>query len=116
MTHRHKIVLYNPHAVFWTMPLGLLAVGSALDPERYDVRIIDGRLEEDAVERLVAECAEALCMGVGVLTGDPIRDALKASRAVRAAHPDLPIVWGGWHPSLFPEECLTRQGGAVRGR
>jgi anaerobic magnesium-protoporphyrin IX monomethyl ester cyclase len=39
---RRKVVLYNPHAVFWTMPLGLIAVGSALDPERYDVQIIDG--------------------------------------------------------------------------
>lgn len=30
---RHKVILYNPPAVFWTMPLALLAVGSALDPE-----------------------------------------------------------------------------------
>lgn len=88
------------------MPLGLLAIGSALDPDKYDVRIIDGRLEDDPVSRVVEESADALCVGIGVLTGDPIRDALKISRAVRAAYPDLPIVWGGWHPSLFPEECL----------
>jgi radical SAM superfamily enzyme YgiQ (UPF0313 family) len=70
------------------------------------VRIIDARLEPDAIGRTVAECADALCLGIGVLTGDPIRDALKASRAVREANTELPIVWGGWHPSLFPEECL----------
>jgi anaerobic magnesium-protoporphyrin IX monomethyl ester cyclase len=103
---RRKVVLYNPHAVFWTMPLGLIAVGSALDPERYDVQIIDGRLEVDAIAKVVAETEGALCLGIGVLTGDPIRDALKVSRAVSAARPDLPIVWGGWHPSLFPRECL----------
>lgn len=106
MTSRHKIVLYNPHAVFWTMPLGLLAIGSALDPAKYDVRIIDGRLESDALQRVVEESADALCVGIGVLTGDPIRDALKVSRAVRASRPEVPVVWGGWHPSLFPEECL----------
>ena len=39
-----KIILYNPAAVFYTMPLSLLAVGSNLDPARYDVRIVDGRL------------------------------------------------------------------------
>jgi anaerobic magnesium-protoporphyrin IX monomethyl ester cyclase len=105
-TARQKIVLYNPHAVFWTMPLGLLAIGSALDPEKYEVLIIDGRLEPDPVGRVLAESADALCVGIGVLTGDPIRDALKISRAVQSAHPDLPVVWGGWHPSLFPEECL----------
>jgi anaerobic magnesium-protoporphyrin IX monomethyl ester cyclase len=34
---RLKVVLYNPRAVFFTMPLALLAVGSHLDPERYEV-------------------------------------------------------------------------------
>jgi len=33
--------------VFYTMPLSLLAVGSHLDPERYEVQIVDGRLEAD---------------------------------------------------------------------
>jgi anaerobic magnesium-protoporphyrin IX monomethyl ester cyclase len=47
-----------------------------------------------------------LCLGITVLTGRPIRHALAATRAVRAAYPKLPLVWGGWHPSLFPEQCL----------
>jgi hypothetical protein len=34
---RRKVVLYNPRAVFWTMPLGLLALGLALDPAKYEV-------------------------------------------------------------------------------
>jgi anaerobic magnesium-protoporphyrin IX monomethyl ester cyclase len=42
-----------------------------------------------------------------VLTGSPIRDALRISRAAKAARPDLPVIWGGWHPSLFPAECLA---------
>lgn len=104
---RHKIVLYNPRAVFWTMPLGLLAVGSALDPTRYDVRIIDGRLESDPVGRVLAEAEGALCIGLGVLTGDPIHDALAISRAVKNRFPAMQVVWGGWHPSLFPTECLA---------
>ena len=29
---RLKVVLYNPRAVFYTMPLALLAIGSELDP------------------------------------------------------------------------------------
>lgn len=103
---RRKIVLYNPRAVFYTMPLGVLAVGSALDPTRYDVRIIDGRLEPDPAARVLAECEGALCLGVSVLTGAPIADALQVLRAVRAVHPRLPTVCGGWHPSLFPVEML----------
>src|SRR3954447_16657533 len=103
---RHKIVLYNPRAVFWTIPLGLIAVGSALDPEKYEVKIVDARLEADPLAAVLREIPDALCLGVGVLTGDPIRDALRVSEAARAARPDLPVVWGGWHPSLFPEQCL----------
>ena len=44
---RIKVILYNPRAVFYTMPLALLAVASHLDPEIYEPVIIDGRLESD---------------------------------------------------------------------
>lgn len=106
MTQRHKVVLYNPQAVFYTMPLGLLAVGSSLDPACYEVVIIDGRLEADPVQAVLAHVDDALCLGVTVLTGAPIRDAVRISRAAKAVRPDLPVVWGGWHPSLFGVECL----------
>ncbi len=103
---RPKVVLYNPQAVFYTMPLGLLAIGSYLDRHRYEVVIIDGRLESDPVGAVLAQLEGALCLGISVLTGRPIHDALRISRAVKAARPHLPVVWGGWHPSLFPRETL----------
>jgi radical SAM superfamily enzyme YgiQ (UPF0313 family) len=110
MTHspvpKPKVVLYNPQAVFFAMPLALLAVGSALDRTRYNVVVIDGRFEADPIARLIAEAADALCVGMTVLTGAPIRDALRASRALKAVRPELPVVWGGWHPSLFAPQCL----------
>lgn len=103
---RRKIILYNPRAVFYTMPLGLLAIASRLDPARFDVKIIDARLERDPLGATLAALDGALCLGVSVLTGAPIHDALLLTRAVKARYPHLPIVWGGWHPSLFPRECL----------
>ena len=107
MVIRPRVVLYNPRAVFYTMPLALLALASALDRSKVDVVIIDGRLEADPA-RAVAEAAKgALCVGVTVLTGAPIHDALAVSRAVKAAEPSCAVVWGGWHPSLFADECLA---------
>jgi radical SAM superfamily enzyme YgiQ (UPF0313 family) len=103
---RPKVVLYNPDAVFFTMPLALVAVGSHLDPDRYDVVVIDGRLERDPVAAVLRHLDGALCLGVTVLTGAPIRDALRVSRAAKSHRPNLPIVWGGWHPSMFARECL----------
>ena len=89
------------------MPLALVAIGSALDRERFDVIVVDGRLERDPVAAVLANLDEgAICLGMTVLTGAPIRDALAVTRAVQAARPNVPIAWGGWHPSLFPEQCL----------
>jgi radical SAM superfamily enzyme YgiQ (UPF0313 family) len=106
-TQRAKVVLYNPRAVFFTMPLALLAIGSELDPELYEVVIVDGRLEPDPERAVLAHLAGALCLGVTVLTGAPISDALRISRIAKRARPDLPVVWGGWHPSMFARECLV---------
>ncbi|MCB9232035.1 MAG: B12-binding domain-containing radical SAM protein [Bacteroidia bacterium] len=106
---RKKIILYNPKAVFFDMPLALMAIGSALDPSRYEVILIDGRLEENALSAVLSHVDDALCLGVTVLTGAPIRDALKISRAARGRNPNLKIVWGGWHPSIFPEAILREE-------
>jgi radical SAM superfamily enzyme YgiQ (UPF0313 family) len=101
-----RVVFYNPRAVFYTMPLALLALASALDREQVEVVIVDGRLERDPVRRVLAATEGAMCLGVTVLTGAPIRDALAVSRAVKAMRPMCTVVWGGWHPSLFAAECL----------
>jgi radical SAM superfamily enzyme YgiQ (UPF0313 family) len=102
---RVKVVLYNPRAVFYTMPLALVAVGSHLDPAEFDVVILDGRLEPRPVDAILAH-DDAVCLGVTVLTGAPLQDAIETTRAVKAARPALPVVWGGWHPSMFGRECL----------
>jgi len=106
VSERRKIVLYNPRAVFFTMPLALMAIGSELDPAKYEVIIIDGRLDPDPEKTVAAHMPGAVCLGVTVLTGAPISDALAVSRAAKRARPDVPVVWGGWHPSMFGRECL----------
>lgn len=108
---RRKVVLYNPRAVFWTMPLALLAIGSALDRDRYDVVIVDGRLVDDPLGAVLAAIDDrTVCVGVTVLTGAPIRDALQVTRGIQSVRPALPIAWGGWHPSLFPDQCVRDAG------
>ncbi len=81
-----KAVLYNPAAVFFDMPLALLSIGSMLDPARYEVVIVDGRLESDPKRRIADEVEDALCLGVTVLTGKPILDAVEVTRAANAAN------------------------------
>ncbi len=88
------------------MPLALLAIGSMLDKEKYEVIIVDGRIDEDPIKTIKAQIDEAICFGVTSLTGKPIKNALEVTRAVKELRDDIPVIWGGWHTSLFPEETL----------
>ncbi|MBK9422541.1 MAG: B12-binding domain-containing radical SAM protein [Bacteroidetes bacterium] len=107
MSHiRPKVILYNPKAVFYTMPLALIALASYLDKNKYEVQIIDGRLEKDPLRKILDSCEGAACFAVSVLTGAPIKDALEMTNQVKKHFPELNAVWGGWHPSLFPDETL----------
>ncbi len=105
---RPKVLLYNPRGESHILPLALIHVGSIL-PE-FDVRIIDGRIELTPESTLAELSDDAVCVGVTVLTGKPILDALRASRAVKRRNPGVPVIWGGWHPSLLPEQCLGSSG------
>lgn len=89
------------------MPLALLAIGSALDSQQYEVVIVDGRLDPRPEQTLLAALPDAVCLGVTVLTGSPLGDAMRITRLVRARYPDLSTVWGGWHPSIFPQQTLA---------
>ena len=69
------------------MPLALLAIGSELDPTIYEVVIIDGRLDPDPETKSARpHLSGAVCLGVTVLTGAPISDALADVARREAAH------------------------------
>jgi len=99
---KRKVLLFNPESEFYAMPLGLVAVGSALDPAKYDVRIFDARIDREAASKIIAQAADAACVGLTVFSGPPIASALNLSRELKRRFRDLPIVWGGWHPSILP--------------
>jgi len=106
MNTRKKIILYNPKAVFFDMPLALLAIGSVIDQKKYEVIIIDARVEKNVVELIKQHIHNAICFGVTIITGAPIKDGLYISRKVKELAPDVPVIWGGWHTSLFPTQPI----------
>lgn len=108
------VVLFNPAPRSgWQpqrrveLPLGLLCSATLLDRQGVRVRIVD----EYANPRWREELEDALgerpvCFGVTCMTGPQIGHALEGCRRARARHPDLPIVWGGVHATLLPEQTL----------
>lgn len=100
------VLLYNPKSVFYDMPLALLAIGSVLDKNLYEVIIIDGRIEENPLQIISKYMDRSVCLGITSLTGNPIKDALFITSEVKKLNKNLPVIWGGWHTSLFPEQTL----------
>ncbi len=90
-----------------TAPLGILAVATPLLRAGYQVKIIDSTITPNFQKRVLEELADALCLAVSLVTGPMIRETVAIGRAAKALCPDLPIVIGGWHPSLLPDQTLA---------
>ncbi|CAA0102367.1 2-hydroxyethylphosphonate methyltransferase [BD1-7 clade bacterium] len=104
--NKKKVILYNPESDYFTMPLALVALASNVDRRLFDVEIVDARLMPDAHEYVLSQLNRCICVAMSVLTGKPIKDALTLSRKVKRSNNDVPVVWGGWHTSLFGPETL----------
>lgn len=106
---KRTIILYNPAAPYYTIPLQYLALASVIDRQKYDIKIVDARIERstrDAHVKVKELLPDAVCLGVSIITGTPIKDAVAVSSMAKRFAPSVPVVWGGWHPSIYPEQCL----------
>jgi len=92
-----------------TAPLGILAVSTPLLRAGYQVKIIDSTITPNFQKRVLAEVEDAICLCVSLVTGPMIRETVAMARAVKSQYPDLPIVLGGWHPSLLPDQTLAAE-------
>ena len=90
------------------LPLNLMAIARMLDSKQYDIKIINATVENDYVDTILNEMKQGnvLCLGVTSMTGYQIHDALKVTKTVKRYFSDVPIIWGGYHPTLLPKETL----------
>jgi radical SAM superfamily enzyme YgiQ (UPF0313 family) len=104
-----KVVLFFPSYFSdeAAPPLALLHLAAPLVERGYRVSIVDSAVAADSVAEVLSECRDAVCLGISMVTGPMIVQGVEVAKAVRAAHPDLPIVAGGWHPSILPEQTLA---------
>jgi len=105
LANKPTILLYNPQAVFFDMPLALISIGTQVC-DAYNVVIIDARVEQDVDGLLQEHINQTVVVGVTSLTGAPLKDAIAFTKKVKGLKGDVPVVWGGWHTSLFPERVL----------
>jgi radical SAM superfamily enzyme YgiQ (UPF0313 family) len=90
-----------------TAPLAILAVATPLLRAGYQVRIVDSTITPNFKKRVIEELRDALCLCVSLVTGPMIRETVEIARETKRLYPDMPVVLGGWHPSLLPDQTLA---------
>ncbi|PYQ52517.1 MAG: B12-binding domain-containing radical SAM protein [Acidobacteria bacterium] len=105
---RGRVVLFFPSYFSdeAAPPLALIHLAAPLVANGYEVRIVDSAVTEDCAGAVGAACDGAVCLGISMVTGPMITQGVEVARAVRARCPGLPIVAGGWHASILPEQTL----------
>ena len=93
-----KYKAYGPQ-----VPLPLLYIASSLKQEGFSVRILDMRLEDYHHVHV----GNPVFVGISCMSGLQIKYALEFAQFMRIQNPSCPIVWGGVHPTLLPEQTAS---------
>jgi radical SAM superfamily enzyme YgiQ (UPF0313 family) len=107
------IVLYNPLSTTpgkQPLPLSLLSLAAVLEG-RHSWRLVDGNVVSDPAAAILEQLSrvpssEATLLAVTVMPGPQLTQAVAVCRRVRAALPDLQIVWGGYFPTQHGDTVL----------
>ncbi|HEY0197588.1 MAG TPA: radical SAM protein [Rhodanobacter sp.] len=111
MPHPSNTLLVNPTITSRAsarFPLSLLHLSAALD--RFgNSQIIDGNIDRDVVGETmrVMERGSFDAVGISVMGGPQIAPSIDVSKAIRERFPSVPIIWGGYFPTLYADTALA---------
>jgi anaerobic magnesium-protoporphyrin IX monomethyl ester cyclase len=109
----NKILLINPPYIgnilagqTWH-PTGILSLGSFMETKGYNVHLIDGVVDKKANQKIDSflEDKTLTIIGFTVMTSQ-IKYVLPIAEKIRKKRPDIVIIFGGIHPTLFPEKTI----------
>jgi len=92
-------------------PLSLLYAAAEVVKNGYDVKILDSRLcPNDWREKLEALITpDTRIVGVSVMSGQPINNAISIGRYVKKHWPHIKVVWGGPHATFYPDTIIEQE-------
>ena len=108
-----RVVLFQPScyqagtAGLPLTPLALLHLAAAMDQAGHESIIIDADTDPNYAARLADEAARADAVGITTMSGHQLANAIADATRLRAACPTVPLIWGGWHPSMEPEQTAA---------
>jgi len=101
-----KVILYNPKVDFHSpdpFPFAVASIGSCLKFKGHQVKIVDARVDKDSDKKALDNLDDAIFFGITCMSGFPIKDSLRMAGLVRKKNPNIPLVWGGFHPNLWED-------------
>lgn len=110
-----KILLYYPKLqsdedskpLYTGLPLSIMSLAAQFDKSRFEVKMIDGRMEDYQLslpEQYLDN--ELIFVGISALTCYQIKSGLEFAAYIKDVLPHIPVVWGGWHSSLMPKQTI----------
>lgn len=109
-----KVLLLNPPfniakaAYDTSLSVGLLSLASYLDNCGVPVQILDGARQDDFWERLSLAAPSSEWAAFSVMTMQ-VGQALKVAEMIKKINPACRIIWGGPHPTFFPEQTIKHE-------
>ncbi len=105
----HRVLLINPPFNIAkdnydsSVSVGLLSIATYLDAKGVKVKIIDGVRQKNFWEIFKKEAitGDLICFSVMTMQ---IPKALELSELAKKFNPQAKIIWGGAHPTFFPEQ------------
>jgi len=91
-----------------SISVGLLSIATYLDFNGVPVKIIDGVRQKNFLEIFKAEVAKSDLICFSVMTMQ-ISQALELSALAKKINPRCQIIWGGAHPTFFPEQTVKHK-------
>ena len=84
--------------------MGVLSVAENLLAHGYQPVVIDGGVQDIKESLTRINLQDFLYAGISTWSGPQILQGIEAVKYIRQINPALPIVWGGIHASLLPEQ------------
>lgn len=106
------IVLLHPRTVRRArnrrFPLAPLSLAAVLEG-RENYEIVDENIDRDPMATIntIAQREPIELLAVSVMPGPQMVSAIALSKQFRAQHPNIPIVWGGYFPSLYADATMN---------
>jgi len=101
MDEREIILLYPGERIAKPrLPMSVLTLAGYCIAKGYKCKIIDERV----TELKDGDINAAKIIGISTMSGFQLNSAVKTAERIKKLRPDVPLIWGGAHPSAYPQQ------------